>query len=224
MTTLRNKKLLNCYLESYLTKSSFGLLNDPNFALVNFIRNYLYFYSNDFYSDLMAANKPDENHLKISINEIFNSWSMLIISALEKKSYILKLASVEKYLVKNDSSEDTTDHENVQQKADLNDYMYSSAKKHSNSVDFTLSNDGSLAAQNTSINTLNQLPKATVVTLDERRLANNSTEREALLNQSQSYPKSSVDSGRLFFNAEPPVREGKSWFNHDLINPFLIDQ
>ena len=67
---------------------------------MNLIRNYLYLYSSDFYADLAAANKPDENHLKISINEVFNSWSYKMISALEKKSYMFNLAPVEKYLIK----------------------------------------------------------------------------------------------------------------------------
>ncbi len=121
LASLRNKKLLNHFLESYLTKSSFGLLNDPNFALVNLIRNYLFFYAGDFNADLAAANKPDEMHLKVSINEIFNSWSSIIIGALEKKSSILNLNAMnlnkQQQRQQADSSEDATDQENNQNQA-----------------------------------------------------------------------------------------------------------
>lgn len=211
LTSLRNKKLLNYYLESYLTKGTFGLLNDPNFALVNLIRNYLYFYSSEFQNDLTTANKPDENHLKISINEIFNSWSMLIISALEKKSYVLKLAHVDKYMVKNDSSEDTTDHETHNQKnKDLDDYLY---KKHA-SFDVNMSHE---ASSMHGMNTMNQMgPRATIVTMEERRLANSAGERELLLNQSMN-----ASQNRVFFS-EPEKRDKIQIKNaNKMFKPFL---
>ena len=98
LINLRNKKFLNNFLESYLTKNSFGLLSDPNFALVNMIRNYLYFYSSEFYADMACANKPDENSLKNAINQVFNTWSSVILGALEKKSHMFKLAGAHMFI------------------------------------------------------------------------------------------------------------------------------
>ena len=173
LACFKNKKILNAFLESYLSKNSFGLLNDPNFALVNLIRNYFYLYSSDFYADLAAANKPDENHLKISINEVFNSWSSKMISALEKKSYMFNLAPVEKYLIKHnfDSSEDTTDHENQHNK-DINDFLLQqNANFKKNSTQQQGSSDN-----NSGHVTLNLAPKTVVVSLDDKKVIS-STEK-----------------------------------------------
>lgn len=181
LACFKNKKILNAFLENYLSKDSFGLLNDPNFALVNLIRNYLYLYSSDFYADLAAANKPDENHLKISINEVFNSWSSNIISALEKKSYIINLAPVEKYLIKNnvDSSEDITDHENQHNK-DINDFLLQ------HNANFKKNQQQGSSDNNSGHVALNIAPKAVVVSLDSTKVVSSTEKLNAESNNKHS--------------------------------------
>jgi len=173
-----------------LTQNSFGLLNDPNFALVNLIRNYLFFYANDFNADLAAVNKPEEMHLKISINEVFNSWSSIIIGALEKKSHFLNLHAMNlNKQIQGDSSEDATDQENNQNPTKV-PQQNSAGESHSR-------------------------PRSVIVSMLDDKKVVSSTEKshlldESLVNKSSENKASTLKAGIVGLAGEETVTKSKS--------------
>ena len=73
------------FLQLYLTSSSLALYNDPNCRFVNILRNYLFYFEDEFNADMEFGKIPDNEYLKAGINEVLNSWSVLILNSIFKK-------------------------------------------------------------------------------------------------------------------------------------------
>ncbi len=73
------------FLQLYLTSSSLALYNDPNCRFVNILRNYLFYFEDEFNADMEFGKIPDSEYLKAGINEVLNSWSVLILNSIFKK-------------------------------------------------------------------------------------------------------------------------------------------
>jgi hypothetical protein len=74
------------FLQLYLTSSSLALYNDPNCRFVNILRNYLLYFEEEFNADMEFSSIPDNEYLKAGINEVLNSWSILILNSIFKKA------------------------------------------------------------------------------------------------------------------------------------------
>ena len=85
-------------LNLYLTNHSFSLLNEPNLVLVNLLRNYYYFFEEEFCSDMQKA--PEPSYLKKVVGEALGAWWPIIVGYLERKNS----QSSEKYLSKDEFS------------------------------------------------------------------------------------------------------------------------
>lgn len=71
------------YLQVYLTSSSYAIYRDPNCRLVDLIRNYFFYFPNELTSDLECEYIPDVKYLKRGINELLNSWSLIIMNSID---------------------------------------------------------------------------------------------------------------------------------------------
>lgn len=72
------------FLQAYLTSSSLAIYKDPNCRLVNIIRNYLFYFTEELNSDLKSPFMPDSKYLKKGINEVLNSWSNIILNSVDR--------------------------------------------------------------------------------------------------------------------------------------------
>ncbi len=68
------------FLQLYLKKSSLAYHCDPNCRLTNVMRNYLYYFEDEFNADLASETLPEIKYLKRGINEVLNSWTSSIMS------------------------------------------------------------------------------------------------------------------------------------------------
>ena len=76
------------FLQLYLTSSSLALYNDPNCRFVTLLRSYLLYFEDEFNADMEFSSIPDNEHLKCGINEVLNSWAILILNSILIKVWL----------------------------------------------------------------------------------------------------------------------------------------
>jgi hypothetical protein len=68
------------FMKIYLNKSAYEMYKDPTCKLVNIMRNYLLYFSDDFNSDMNSNLIPESGQIKKGISEVLNTWSNNIIT------------------------------------------------------------------------------------------------------------------------------------------------